>query len=139
MPTFHKQGESVECNSAEILSRKFVPGSAVKLDGINFYVRYECDRNSSAEILKEVNPKKAKFNLKSNLNCGDKISADAITFYYQGLKKISIALGGNARTGTHTGQIIITKTFTYAIIKIPYSHIINAQNSKNKISKSQSE
>ena len=140
MATFHGQGESIECDSAEIIFRKLIPVKLVTLGSVKSLFKYECDRNSSAEIITELNPKVAIINVAnpplhkgSNLECGDKLSADGITFYSKGTTPLKPEIGGEGRTATHTGQFTITKNFTYAIIKIPFAHIIRALNSGKEI------
>lgn len=140
MATFHGHGESIECDSAEIIFRKIVPVKLVTLGSIKLLFKYECDRNSSVEIITELNPKVAIINMPapplkkgSNLEYGDKLSADGITFYYKSKTPIKIEVGGEGRTSTHTGQCATTKTFTYAVIKIPFAHVIRAINSGKEI------
>ncbi len=142
MGTFHQVGESIECESAKIIFRKIIPVKLVRLDSVKkSFFKHECDRNSTAEILKELNPKIAIINkveiepLKkgSNLDSGDQIASDGITVYHESKIPLKPDIGGEGRTSTHTGQFVITKNFTYAVIKIPFQHIINALNSGKKI------
>lgn len=124
MADYYKTGDCIECNSAEIIARKPVPSSFVKHPILGQLRKYTCERNSSAEIAQELNPKKSIYDPLSKLNMGDKIQAEKIIVYVANSVIRFSVLGGHS--GRHKSQYVKTKCFTYAKITFPFRHILNA-------------
>ena len=68
-------GCSIECEKCKIIARKVIPSSVLQDSKIGRYIKYNCQRNSSAENLKELNPKKEKYRKGSNLDINTKLQA----------------------------------------------------------------
>lgn len=105
---------TIECSSAEIISRKIVPSSFLNIPKIGKCFTYKCSRNSEAIIKKELKPKKAIYNENSLLCCNTKLECD----------KLFVAVNKNKpykyekinHTGRHKAQTFTTKEYTYAKI-----------------------
>ena len=135
MAEFFKQGEKIECNASEVIAKDIVPSVPQKHPKIGLTLKYSCKRDGSAEIKKELNPKKYKINKDSNLELGDKLRANLFYVLVEGIKKIKpTKLGGHS--GRHNSQIFNTNKFTYAEISKPFEHIVNALEKRKEIEKS---
>ncbi|MCU0390881.1 MAG: hypothetical protein MUE81_07170 [Thermoflexibacter sp.] len=124
MEEYYEIPESIECNAAEIISRKIVPKGLLKYEKIGFCFKYSCDRDSSAEIKKELSPKKAILKESSKLDLGTKLVCLKLFFLVRGKKPITADVINNS--GRHKAQLIATKDFTYAEITQPFAQIANA-------------
>jgi hypothetical protein len=117
---FFRQGESIECDSAEIISRDIKVGSYIDVPNIGKCTKINCKRNSEAKILQELNPKKAIRNPASKLNLGDTIKGENLTVYTKG------SLHGYQvinKSGRHKAQQAYTKGYTYAEISLQFRSI----------------
>lgn len=129
---FHEAGESIECLKCKLVTRKYSPSSVINdqtYGGRCF--KYECDRNASAEILKELNPKNYKVRITSHLDLGDMLKAYSLIVYFQSKKRLKFDLVN--KTGSHKAQEAICKGFTYAEIKQPLANVISSMKSRGLI------
>jgi hypothetical protein len=118
-------GASIECDGAEIVSRKINFGTIVYLQDIGNCRKYECERNSESIIKKELTPKYPLYKKTSHLDLGDKIRADTITVY---IKKIStLKIDPINKSGRHKAQLTYSKEYTFSeIIEVfPNQKILN--------------
>lgn len=130
MAEFNLIPQSIECESAEIISRKTVISSLMRDPKIGNCFKYSCSRNASAEILKELNPKKYKCKNTSNLNLSDKLKSEKLYVLVAGATKLKDELKN--QTHRHKAQKYISKSFTFAEISKPFHSIINAIENRNK-------
>jgi len=121
---FYTIPQSIECESALLLSRKIIPSAIINYEGLGQCMKYVCDRNSSAEILKEVLENKKLINCNSKTNIGDKLYCEGLFLLVKGVKRLKIDLEN--LTHTHKAQKTVTKNYTYAEITKPFEHIVNA-------------
>ncbi len=122
---FYKKGEKIECQCSEIIAKKIVPSVPQRHPKIGLSLKYKCKRDGSAEIVKELKPKKFKIDKNSHLNLGDKLNANSFYAIVKDIKKIKTQkIGGH--TGRHSSQKFNTKKFTFAEISKPYPHIIHS-------------
>jgi hypothetical protein len=119
------KGEKIECLSANVYSKKITPSVPQNHPKIGLSLKYNCERDGSAEIIKELSPKKAKINEASHLNLNDKLSANSLYCLVKGIKPITkTKIGGH--TGRHSTQFMKTDDFTFSEISKPFLHIQNA-------------
>jgi len=108
------ENSSIECISATIISRKIVPSAFIEILNIGRCFTYKCSRNSEAVIVKELSPKKPKFNELSNLNKADKLECDNLFVAVNKNKPYSPDLINHS--GRHKAQTFTTKEYTMARI-----------------------
>ena len=107
-------GASIECNGAEIVSRKINFGSLINFPDIGLCRKYSCERNSESTIEKELNPKNPLFKKTSHLDLGDKLKADSIILYIK--KSPQIKVHKIDATGRHNAQQANSDVYTYGEI-----------------------
>lgn len=107
-------GASIECNAAEIISRKVNFGSLIELKDIGRCRKYSCERNSESTILKELNPKNPLYKETSHLDHGDKLKGLCIVVYVKKITQIKVELINN--TGRHKAQKAYSNDYTFAEI-----------------------
>lgn len=112
---------SIECNSAQIISRKIVPGAFLNLKSIGRVFSYKCSRNSEAVIKRELNPKVALYNKNSFLDLETKLECDRLYFLVKAKKPYDVGLKNH--THRHKAQEILTEDFTFARIDVQLQNI----------------
>lgn len=127
-------GEQIECSKSEVISKKIKPNSLRKIPKIGRCRIYKCSRTSSAEIIKELNPKKWKICGDSFLNEGDILESDDIRVTVNNTRIIRTEIIGG-HSGTHKAQKMSTKDFTHAKITKPFKHIMDSIENRRKLSK----
>lgn len=120
----HLAGESIECDKCELTARKIVPSSPQIDSLLGRVIKYECSRNASAEILKELNPKEFRCKVTSNLDLGTKIQAESIYLITCQLKRLKLDLVNES--GRHKASKGIIENFTFAEIKYPLENVLNS-------------
>ena len=107
-------GLSIECISAEIISRKIIFSSYKQIKNVGNCLMYKCSMNSEAKISKELNPKKALHNDNSYLNLNDKLEAENMSVYVNMKKRLVFGLINHS--ASHKAQTTTTSNYTYAVI-----------------------
>lgn len=107
-------GSSIECQSAEIVARKIVVSSFMEIRNIGRCFTYKCSRNSEAVVTKELEPKKARHNMNSNLNLNDKVEGENLFLAINDKRGLRITKTNHS--ATHKAQLFSTKEYTYAEI-----------------------
>jgi len=115
------QGASIECDAAEIISRKINYGALISLPDIGICSKYSCERNSETTIQKELTPKNPIYRSQSHLELGDKLTAENIILYIRKSTKIKVEKIDN--THRHNAQAAYSKCFTYAEITMIFPNI----------------
>jgi|GEM_PF-2663451 len=115
------QGASIECDSAEIISRDIKASSFVNLPEIGNCQKYNCKRNSEAKILEELEPKRALYKPGSHLDKDDTLKSEDIVIYINSLKSVKKEVIPFSHR--HKAQKTITKCFTYAEISLQFPNI----------------
>lgn len=118
-------GASIECDGAEIISRKINFGTVVNLQDVGMCRKYECNQNSESTIEKELSPKNPVYKNTSHLDLGDKLSADTITIYTKKITSLKIDLVNQSHR--HKAQITNSKVYTFGQIDevFPNQKILN--------------
>lgn len=124
-------GASIECEKCELIARKIVPSSPQLHATLGKVIKYDCSRNSSAENLEELNPKKFKHKATSDLDLGTKLQADGIYLITSKLKRIKPDIVNE--TGRHKASKTTINEFTFAEIKIPLENVINSMNKRKEL------
>lgn len=127
----HLAGESIECDKCELITRKIVPSSPLFNSTIGRVIKYECSRNSSTEILKELDPKEFKYKFSSNLNLGTKLQAESLYLITSQLKKLKLDLVNES--GRHKASRGTIDGYTFAEIKYPIANVLNAIKKKKEL------
>ena len=115
---------SIECFSAEIISRQILPSSFIEYENVGKCFTYKCKRNSEASILKELIPKTPKINQNSYLDIGTKVECENLFIAVCKLKPYKIDVINHS--GRHKAQVIMTNEFTFAKISKQISNIPDA-------------
>ncbi|MFC2086696.1 hypothetical protein ACFLSA_00830 [Bacteroidota bacterium] len=130
--TFNQVGASIECEGSKIIARRFNRGYLEEVPNLGTVIKYKCDRNGTAEITRELNPKKPKYNKNSHLNIGDKLAANKFFFYVPSYFRLKLSRISR-HTHTHGSQEANTRKYTYAQIERRYYTIPELQNVKVKL------
>lgn len=131
---YFKKGESIESNGSQVIAKFIDDEMPRKHPQLGLSVKYSCERDGEAIITRELNPKKAIVRNESALNKGDKIRASEFICIVQNPKSIKPKkLKGKKFSGRHNAQTFQTKDKTFAQIKKPFTHIINALEKKKAI------
>ncbi|MDP3928537.1 MAG: hypothetical protein Q8R57_05905 [Bacteroidota bacterium] len=112
---------TIECESAEVVSRKIVPSSFIELQNIGKCFSYKCYRNSEATIKKEICPKISRVNQYSKLDLESKLECENLFVAVRKNKPYKYDLKNHS--GRHKAQTFITDAFTFAKITIQFSNI----------------
>ena len=112
---------SIECLSADVISRKIMPSSYMQINKIGKCKTYKCSRNSEAIILKELDPKQAFCNVNSSLDLNDKLEAEDIFLAINTTKNIKVELINHS--GRHKAQTFATEHYTFAKISKQFPNI----------------
>lgn len=112
---------TLECISAEIISRKIIPSSFIEIPNIGICFSYKCSLNSEAKIVKELKPKLSIVNEYSLLDIDSKLECDKL---FVAIKKNKpYKLGKINFTGRHKAQTFTTDEFTFAKITLQIGNI----------------
>lgn len=122
------QYESIECNSAYVFTRKQIYDGMHRLDDLGIVQKYKCDINSTAEIIKELDPKVFVFKEKSKLDMGDKLKCEGLYFFVKSNKHVKFNIVN--KTSRHKGSDVTTNKFTFAEVTKPFQDVINALEKK---------
>lgn len=123
MATFIEYGETIEGDSVDILVRKWVPGSIVKLAAVkkNMY-RYSSDRNSNATISKahtvSEDPEIIEATKSYHRTVGDKLQCDGMKVYVDCIRRITVKPDEGA-SHRHGANFASTHNHTIATISTP--------------------
>lgn len=112
---------SIECNSAEIVSRKILPSAFIELNNIGRCFSYKCSLNSEATIKEEIVPKNPLVNQNSNLDKETKLECDKLFVAVKKSKPYKLCKINF--TGRHKAQTFTTDKFTFAKISLQLSNI----------------
>ncbi|WP_010572134.1 hypothetical protein [Leptospira kmetyi] len=121
MATYTTQYVSIECDSASITARKWIPESVVKIENKGRFFKYKTDRNCWAENQKELNPKKAKICPHSKLELGERLAGDSFQILIEGLKKLDFDVVNNS--AKHKASSTTTNRYTFIQIVYPFKFI----------------
>jgi len=106
---------SIECEAANIVSRKILRNSFIEITDVGKCTTYKCKLNSEASITKEIeNPKKHKYKETSQLNAGDKLECEDLFVAINTHRSLKIELVNH--TGRHKAQVTNTDNYTFAEI-----------------------
>ncbi|AKK73662.1 hypothetical protein OK18_14570 [Chryseobacterium gallinarum] len=114
MTKFVHNNFTIECDSAEVISRKIMPGVYVDFESIGKCLTYKCSRNSEATILKELDPKERKINEYSALDLNSKLECEKLFVAIERKKPYRITKVNHSHR--HNAQTFTTDAFTYAKI-----------------------
>ena len=115
MTILHSAGSSIEAAKAHLKTRKFNPLRPIKNDVHGLVFRFKLSRNSSAEVSKELAPKRSVENDASLIDLGDKISASVISGFSTNPVPDPVIKKGSA---THKAQFIECSGFVFSTIEI---------------------
>jgi hypothetical protein len=106
---------SIECKGADIVSRN-IPNKPtwVNEPKLGLCKHYICTDKSQVTITKELKPKKAIIDDKSQLDLGDRISGNAILVVVAAKSDLEYEV--HSKSGRHKAQFASTRHFTYAKI-----------------------
>jgi hypothetical protein len=127
------EGNTIECNKCKVISKKISPSSVQTDPNIGDHMKYNCTRNSEAEIVEELDPKKAIYKKDSKLDLGDKIKAENITILTKQLRPIKLNIVNFSHR--HKSQEAILQAYTVGQIKYPFNHILRAIEKRNRLKK----
>ncbi|MEP7169126.1 MAG: hypothetical protein ABI855_07110 [Bacteroidota bacterium] len=125
---FVYQGASIECESAEIISRKILLSSFQEIPNVGRCKKYNCTRNSEATITKELNPKAPLYSETSHLNLGDMLEAENIVVFVNQANNLKVIKIDN--THRHNAQQANTNSFTYAEITMQFPNFTELKDPK---------
>lgn len=112
---------TIECDSAEVISRKILPSSFIEIKNIGRCFSYKCSRNSEATIKKEISPKIPRINYNSFLDIDSKLESENLFVAVQKNKPYKLDVTNHS--GRHKAQTFVTDEFTYAVITVQISNI----------------
>lgn len=125
MAEYFSKGEKIECLSANVFSKKITPSVPQNHPKIGIALKYNCERDGSSEIIKELSPKKYKISEESHLDLNDKLKANSLYCLVKGIRPLpKTKIGGHS--GRHSSQNIKTNDFTFSEITKPFLHIQKA-------------
>ncbi|MDA3779809.1 MAG: hypothetical protein PF487_06275 [Bacteroidales bacterium] len=130
---YYQAGESIECLSAEIISKRFNNGILKKhpKNG-KTYMYYKTDRSGTAEILEEIECDEPLLDENAHTDKGDKLNGDKLEIYVDSKRRLKpVHIGGH--TAKHGARKFITKVFTFAKIIKRYETIPFIDNSKKEL------
>lgn len=105
---------SIECLSADVISRVILPSSFLEIKTIGKCLTYKCKRNSEATIRKELTPKNAIVNSHSHLDLDIKLECENLFVAVNKIKPYKYDLINHS--GRHKAQQMVTEEFTFAKI-----------------------
>jgi len=116
-----KKGNSIECLSAEIISRDIKLSAFINLPNFGKCRKYNCKKNSEASIRKELNDKTKKAHISSYVDLGDKIMGENLALYVKTVKSLKIEVVNY--TGRHKAQQTSTDCHTFAEVTLQFHNI----------------
>ena len=105
---------SIECSSAEIISRQILPSSYLEFNKVGKCLTYKCKRNSEAAIIKELIPKEPLINKNSFLDKDSKVECESLFVAVCKVKPYKLDVINHS--GRHKAQYMKTDEFTFAKI-----------------------
>lgn len=120
----HDTYASIECEKCEIISRKIEPSGLLEHPILGKVLKYKCTRDSSSEILTELNPKIFKCLLSSNLQLGDILKAKAIEVLSK--KIVPERKSVINHSSQHKAEKIILKGYSFSQITYPHENVLNS-------------
>lgn len=93
-------------------------------DILGHFIKYDCSRNSSAENIEELEPKKFRYKLTSNLNLGTKLCAKSIYIITTQLSRLNFKIVNES--GRHKASRGVINHYTFAEIKYPLENVLNS-------------
>jgi len=121
MALFVEKGESIEGKKVRLETRKNIFKKPIHHKELGLLYKYKTAIRSIAEIICELEPKKAIILQEPHLDIGDQLNADGIEIYTKKILKPDI-IGG--ATSTHKAQSIEMDKHTAAEIFMPYDIIL---------------
>lgn len=122
---FFASGESIECQSAEIVAKKIILGAITENEILGTQLRkYSCQRDGYAEIVKELDPKTHKLKPSSRLDQGNKLKCKRFFFLVERLGSLKIKKV--KFSGDHNAQHTQTNDFTFAEIAQPFDSLVRS-------------
>jgi hypothetical protein len=113
------QGESIECESANVIAKKIEVSPPLNYATFGKCLKYICTRDGEASIIKELFPKSTKLSFPvTNLNLGDTIKANRFYVLVQGFK--AKKLEKVRFSGAHNARQFNSDSYTFAEISKPY-------------------
>ena len=126
MTKYYSTGDKIECEAAEIYSRKITPSVFQNHPIIGRHIKYVCDRNASVEIKRELNPKVAIINkFFSHLDLNDQLYSESLYCLIKGIKPLPISKKSNF-SGRHSVQLMNSNVYTFSEISRPFANIQGA-------------
>ncbi|MEI7581190.1 hypothetical protein [Runella sp.] len=132
----HLVGESIECDKCELVTRKIVPSSLQMHHILGRVMKYDCSRNCSAKNLKELNPKKFRVKMTSDLDLNTLLSAESIFLFTTKLRPLKLNVVNES--GRHKANEGVVDGFTFAEIKYPMENVLNAIAKRKELSSKKS-
>lgn len=131
---YYQAGDSIECLSAEIISKRFSNGILKKHpENGKAYMYYKTDRSGTAEILEEIDTEKQEKVLKgSHTDKGDKLNGDKLEVYFDSKRRLKQKHIGS-HTAKHGSRKILSKVFTLAKIIKRFDTVPFKVNSKKEL------
>lgn len=106
------------------IAKKIVVSTLQNTPALGRHFKYSCSRDASAEIIKEVDPKKWRIKKTSHLNSGDSLQCEKLYVLVLGISKLKPKL--ITHSGRHKAEEYNSKSFSYAEITLSFAHIIHA-------------
>lgn len=125
MGEFYSEGDKIECEHSEVIAKAIREKPPINHSKLGRVTKYVCERDGSAEIIKELDPKEGVYSKESNLNLGDKIRSESFYVLVSGNKRLRKKKKGG-QSGRHNSQIIKPRTYTFAEITKPFNHILHS-------------
>lgn len=114
-------GASIECEGAEIVSRKINVGAIVDLPNVGVCRKYSCERNSETAVKKELYPKVPLYKNTSHLDLADELAAETIVVYVRKTSPLRIQKIDN--THRHNAQEANSNCYTFCEIAVIFPNI----------------
>jgi hypothetical protein len=109
----------IECEGAEVITRKFIPNAYIQDASLGKLMKYKCDHNSEAKIVKVLSvSKKVK---SSHIKLGDLLEAEQIIVCIGSFRAPTIKIVKH--TGRHNAQKANTSAYTFAQISRKFQNI----------------
>lgn len=123
MPEYYQAYDSIECRGVCLDIRALIPSIMQNVEGVGSCWTYKAERNGTAEIKKELNPKRALHKTDSHLDIGDSVTGEKLSVLIEGSK-----VHCKAKPATHrhkSQQTEVSREFVFAEITKPITHIAN--------------
>jgi hypothetical protein len=134
MANFINTGDTIEAEHTDVCSRKIEwKGLRKQPDTEAVMTLYECDRNSSAEIVKIYEGEIKECTKHFYRNKGDILKADAISVYTQSARKEKSYIKEGV-TGRHGAQFLDLRKRSISTIKQPLENLLKCIEEKAVLS-----